>query len=95
VDTRLVREVRTGTGRAIDHPSQVGGWPELERGTPASDDDFDGMPDTWESACGLDPGDAADNNGDSDGDGYTNIEEYLNGTNPRRKERIRQAVKDR
>jgi hypothetical protein len=40
------------------------------------DSDGDGMPDDWESARGLDPG-LADDGGDDDGDGYTNIEEYL------------------
>jgi hypothetical protein len=34
------------------------------------------MPDDWETARGLNPG-AADDSGDDDGDGYTNIEEYL------------------
>jgi hypothetical protein len=37
------------------------------------------MPDAWEIANGLDPRDAADRNGDADGDGYTNLEEHLNG----------------
>jgi len=31
---------------------------------------------------GLNPNDPKDSNQDSDKDGYTNIEEYLNGTNP-------------
>jgi hypothetical protein len=42
------------------------------------------MPDNWESANGTNPG-VADNNNDPDGDGYTNLEEYLNsltGENP-------------
>ena len=33
----------------------------------------------------LDPASASDNQLDSDGDGYTNIEEFLNGTDPREK----------
>jgi len=41
------------------------------------DTDQDGMPDTWETAHGLQPA-TADNNGDFDSDGYTNLEEYLN-----------------
>ena len=41
------------------------------------DTDQDGMPNTWELEHGLDPN-AADNNGDFDADGYTNLEEYLN-----------------
>jgi hypothetical protein len=46
------------------------------------DSDQDGMPNTWETAQGLDPSDPADGNGDADGDGYTNLEEYLNSLVP-------------
>jgi len=35
------------------------------------------MPDIWENSIGLNPSDASDGNKDKDGDGYTNIEEYL------------------
>ena len=41
------------------------------------DTDRDGMPDTWEIEHGLEPT-VADNNGDFDADGYTNLEEYIN-----------------
>ena len=78
VDARVVEAVRAGTGRLVDHPGEVGGWPRLARGTPPADDDRDGMPDEWEAAHGLDPAHAADQNGDLDGDGYTNLEDYLN-----------------
>jgi glycosidase len=49
------------------------------------DDDNDGLPDTWETAHGLDPWDAdgvqgAD--GDRDGDQMSNREEFLAGTDP-------------
>jgi hypothetical protein len=37
------------------------------------------MPDEWERHNGLDLLDAEDRNGDGDGDGFTNLEEYLNG----------------
>jgi hypothetical protein len=36
------------------------------------------MPDAWEAAHGLNPEDPADSAADRDGDGYTNLEEYLN-----------------
>jgi hypothetical protein len=39
--------------------------------------DRDGMPDEWEIEHGLIESDPADGNADRDGDGYTNIEEYL------------------
>lgn len=42
------------------------------------DTDNDGMPDEWEIARGLDPNDASDVNGDYCGQGYTNIEYYIN-----------------
>ena len=40
------------------------------------------MPDAWELAHGLDPKNAADAAQDRDGDGYTNIEEYVNSLVP-------------
>ncbi|WP_396638144.1 hypothetical protein [Maribacter sp. R77961] len=41
------------------------------------DNDGDGMDDAWERSRGLDPM-VQDHNGDDDGDGYTNLEEFLN-----------------
>jgi len=46
-----------------------------------SDDDNDGMPDTWELQYGLNPL-VNDANGDLDGDGISNLQEYTNGSNP-------------
>jgi hypothetical protein len=46
------------------------------------DTDQDGMPNVWETANGFNPDDADDRNGDADGDGYTNLEEYLNSLVP-------------
>ena len=37
------------------------------------------MPDSWEKTNGLNANNPNDRNGDQDGDGYTNLEEYLNG----------------
>ena len=83
VDARVVEEVRSGTGRIIDSQKEVGGWPSLKQGTAPVDTDSDGMPDEWEKRFGLDPNNPADAAQDADGDGYTNLEEYLNGTDPR------------
>ena len=80
IDTRVVNEVKTGTGKIIDDPSQVGGWITPAAGTPCADSDHDGMPNTWEQLYGFNPN-VADGSGDKDGDGYTNVEEYFNGTN--------------
>jgi hypothetical protein len=63
---------------------QVGGYPEY-KGTPYKDSDGDGMPDAWELKHGLNPKDASDANLDSNGDGYTNIEKYINGIDPSKK----------
>ncbi len=89
-DRRVLAEVREGTARyrgsrtglpgLPDSQEDVGGWedyPEVHR-PPGWDKDLDGMPDDWEKAHGLDPNDPADGNGDLNGDGYTNLEKYLN-----------------
>jgi hypothetical protein len=52
-------------------------------GSTYGDFDRDGMPDTWEQANGFNGVSAADANLDSDGDGHTNYEEFLDGTDPR------------
>ena len=57
---------------------QVGGLPEY-KGEPIVDSDGDGMPDAWEIANGLNPNDPSDAVKDCNGDGYTNIEKYING----------------
>ena len=87
IDKRIIEEVRTGTAKhgnngIITTPSDVGGWTELRSTAAPPDSDGDGMPDAWESKFGLDPKDSSGNTQDKDGDGYTNLEEYLNGTDP-------------
>jgi pectate lyase len=79
IDARVVADVQDGTGAIIDSPADVGGWITMWQGTPPADGDHDGMPDAWETAHGLDPADPADGAKDRNGDGYTNVEEYLNG----------------
>ena len=51
--------------------------------TPLLDSDGDGLPDSWETANGLDPFNGADAALDADGDGQGNLAEYLAGTDPR------------
>ena len=88
VDTRVVEMVRTGKvtytkGKGIiTDISQVGGYPTYN-GAPYQDADNDGMPDDWERKQGLNPKDASDASTDLNGDGYTNIEEFINGLPPR------------
>lgn len=81
IDQRIVEQVRGGTGRVIDSPQDVGGWPEYRSGTPRPDRDSDGLPDTWEKKYGDQAGEAG---GDPDGDGYSNLEEFANQTDPTR-----------
>jgi hypothetical protein len=78
VDSRLVNDVKLGLGRIIDDESEVGGWPPLASTRPPTDSDHDGMPDLWETERRLNPNDPSDGARDMNGDGYTNVEEYLN-----------------
>jgi hypothetical protein len=89
-DQRVIAEARaatfkykgsqTGLPGLPDSQEDVGGWedyPQVRR--PANwDTDGDGIPDEWEKAHGLNPLDPADANADFNGDGYTNLEKYLN-----------------
>ena len=69
----------------ITDPRQMGGYPEYRAWEPYVDTDGDGMPDEWEKQYGLNPNDASDAVKDCNGDGYTNIEKYINGINPKTK----------
>ncbi|MES2778201.1 MAG: polysaccharide lyase [Bacteroidota bacterium] len=91
VDTRVTNMVRTGTPATatgiIKDVSEVGGYPNLSfnPGQVPADSDGDGMPDDWEIKNKLNSKEFKDAALDTDGDGYTNIEEFLNGTNPQEK----------
>ena len=63
----------------------MGGWPEYKSAPPDLDSDGDGIPDWWEIKYGLNPHDPADAAQDKNGDGYTNLEKYLNGLDPAKK----------
>ncbi len=73
-----------GTVDAVNHRGVANGinnirgnWTLLE-----ADTDFDGLPSSYESAHGLQQNDPADASTDLDGDGATNLAEYLAGTDP-------------
>jgi hypothetical protein len=61
----------------IDTQNDVGGLPTYSSTTAPIDTDKDGMPDSWETANGLNPNDANDRNTVSS-NGYTALENYLN-----------------
>ncbi len=93
-DKRIIKETLSGTytykgsksGKPglPDRESDVGGYESYPTTTRPSgfDSDGDGMPDWWETALGFNKngssGDFSESNGDPDGDGYTNLEDYLN-----------------
>jgi hypothetical protein len=79
IDARVVKSVRDRTGKIINSQKEVGGWFTASSTAAPKDSDGDGMPDAWERARKLNPKDASDASKDRDGDGYTNIEEYVNG----------------
>lgn len=92
-DTRIVREVKTGTytykGSYTDYPGlpdneyDVGGYEDypVETRDANFDTDMDGLPDWWESLFGTSTqspaGDFSDSNADPDNDGYTALDNYL------------------
>lgn len=50
--------------------------------TVLADSDADGLPDPWETAMGFSTNNAADGVADTDGDGMTNCQEFVAGTDP-------------
>jgi pectin methylesterase-like acyl-CoA thioesterase len=87
LDQRIVNDVRNRTGRIIDvqggyphgtpYDQTVNAWPALNSVAAPADTDRDGMPDSYETANGLNPNDASDRSGVA-ANGYTNLENYLN-----------------
>lgn len=95
VDKRIINNLVKREGsffNGIDYDGRQGfqaiAWPDLSYGEPAEDNDLDGMPDQWEKRYfgDTDRGSSEDSSSDYDGDGYTDLEEYLNETNPLKKD---------
>lgn len=87
VDSLLIEQLKSfGKKGAIiydeDDNGIDGGVGTVANGEAPLDTDQDGMPDSWEETYGFNINSKVDQNQDYDFDGYTNIEEYLNGTNP-------------
>jgi pectate lyase len=78
VDRRTIEEIKNRSGKLVKNdPNDVGGWPELAAGTPYTDKDKDGIADDWEIRNGLDPANGSDGQLDRNGDGWSNLEEFL------------------
>ena len=86
VDSRLIYELTslgiTGELISNENVEPMNGPGVIKGGKTEVDSDGDGMPDKWEYYYGLNPYSNSDQNGDLDSDGYTNVEEYLNKTDP-------------
>jgi len=76
VDVRIINDFANVTGRIRDTINYPSDFPSFSSPTPPIDNDNDGMADSWENANGLNTS-SDDSAADADGDGYTNIEEYL------------------
>ncbi|MEI6950310.1 Ig-like domain-containing protein [Paraflavisolibacter sp. H34] len=92
-DIRIIRETldstytyrgsKSGKAGLPDTQEDVGGWEKYpeERRTGSFDTDQDGLPDWWEQLHGSNPrsakGDFSDANADSDQDGITRLDQYL------------------
>lgn len=89
-DTRMVSETfsgststigsKTGKKGLIDREWDAEGFTAIKEEKRATnfDTDHDGMPDWWENLHSDLNANVADNNLDTDGDGYTALEDYLN-----------------
>jgi hypothetical protein len=95
VDSRIVNAVANGANLygSYDYSSltaspqsqaDLGGWPILAAGTACADANNNGLPDVWESywAGRFGLGTTLDPSGLNFGDGYTNLEHYIDGISP-------------
>ncbi len=83
-DRSVIEEVVNRTGHLIDEDFEVGGLPKLRPALAPVDTNRNGIPDWWQIKHGIAPSAHLDSAGDLNGTGYTNIEEYLNGTDMER-----------
>jgi len=87
LDQRIINDVRNRTGKLIDvqggyphgtpYAATVNAWPILNTISAPVDTDHDGMPDSYETANGLNSNDPADRSGIA-ANNYTHLENYLN-----------------
>ena len=77
-NAKIINDTKNGTGRSINNENEVAGWPELNSAEAPADTDGDGMPDAYEDKNGLDKNNSEDGKAFA-ANGYTNLENYLNG----------------
>ncbi len=83
VDKRLIREYKERKGQIPVDENEVGGFPDIPWNEGYESTSGDGLPDKWKLKHGFEVLDTPAANLDSNCDGYTNIEAFLNGTSPR------------
>lgn len=83
IDTRVINNVRDYTGPSLAASAPIAAELNGVLSAPTTsraagwDTDGDGMPNKWELAHGLNPNLNTDFISDADGDGYVNLQEYL------------------
>lgn len=77
LDAQWINEYVQDNGPLYSFSSEPYEYPTIPSNAAYTDTDKDGMPDKWEIANGFDPN-VQDHNEDIDGDGYTNLESFLN-----------------
>lgn len=80
IDRRLIEELRSlgKSGKTIRTEEEVSGIGTLSAGDTPADADQDGLPDAWETAHGLNPGDGSDSAKIDPKTDYAHIELYAN-----------------
>lgn len=77
LDVKWIDQYFTNTGETFAYASRAFEYARIPANAPYKDTDLDGMPDAWEIANGFNPN-KQDHNEDADGDGYTNLDSFLN-----------------
>lgn len=81
VDERILLNTVQHTGGVISSPNRVLGWPNKEIVRASIDPN-----NNWQETYGIHLNKPEDANADYNGNGYTNLEEFLNGTDPQNDE---------